>query len=57
MLPGVVVVWQGFAGLRIGVVILWAMAGLLRLCPEPLQVSALAGLHPYRKGNGRCQEH
>ena len=51
------VVWQGFAGSWIGVVILWAMAGLLRLCPEPLRVSALPGLHPYRKGNGHCEGH
>ena len=58
MLPGVVVVWQGFAGMHIGVVILWAMAGLLRLCLEPPQVSALPGLHRYRKdhskGTGHC---
>ena len=43
MLPSVVVVWQGFAGMRIGVVILWAMpaARAARLKP-----GAPMGLRP-----------
>jgi hypothetical protein len=62
MLLGVVVVWQGFARAWVGVVILWAMpaARAARLKPGACcAVSALPGLHRYRKGHcsTRAQAH
>jgi hypothetical protein len=49
MLLGSFVVLQGFAGLWIGVLILWAMAGLSGCAPSPCG-SRPTGFHPYRKG-------